>query len=240
MNPNASEGAAQGIVPKPAEEIPDNSEEVRAQRTMINAIRRNPLAALKDLSSGKPPKGVLLAVADLCRVEPRVRRLECAKIFIQYIVDGYVEPDTGLEPTLSPGPEPTSSPIPELDTDSQAHPVSEGPEPKPVSEEATLAQDPTGKSDPSLSEPTPVSKPRPWETPLVGLVNIVAAIKKDKAPSRLDVKVTDEIRAAYPSVMAAICRDLSNIVLPGRSADIRRHLIARAICLFAGLEGMKT
>lgn len=210
--------------------LPDiHPDDVPALRTMMGTVRRNPMAALKELSTGKAPRTVLLTVVNLCLLEARVRRLGSAKVFIQYIVDGYEvdsPTDTEAESVQSAAKEPLSPP---------GLPIP--PQLRPNEVKPTSTQEP-----PLLNAPPEListSGMRPWETPLRGIVNILAGMKQEKSLSRLDVKTTEELRAAYHSIMTAIWNDSSNILLPGRSGDYRRSLISRAMCMFANLEGMK-
>lgn len=218
--------------PRVGSTLPDiHPEDIPALRTMMSTVRRNPVAALKELSTGKAPRNVLLTIVNLCLIEARVRRLGSAKIFIQYIVDGYeVEPPTDVEvdTAQSPGSDPISPP---------GLPIPPGLQPKPTElSKPTSAQEPLLNAPPELLS---TSGLRPWETPLRGIVNILAGMKRETSLSRLDVKVRDELRAAYQSIMTAIWRDSSSILLPGRGGDYRRSLIGRAMCMFANLDGMK-
>lgn len=76
--------------------------------------------------------------------------------------------------------------------------------------------------DPSItSEPT-------WTKPLKGLLNILAGIRKAKAPQR-DSSTLKEISEAYNSIIGVVWRDLNFLLPPGPQADFRRRIVVHFI-----------
>lgn len=85
-----------------------------------------------------------------------------------------------------------------------------------------------------------------WETPIVGIINTLVSISKSESStstsqvqSSQDNEIRAELRRAYPKIVAVIWRDLSYLLPPGPSADIRRRLVSQMMLNFVNMPHMK-
>jgi len=135
----------------------------------MTRVRRDPVAAVRDISNGHPEPVLFQSVVNMSLTEPRIWCAGAATLYIRYLLHGY---NRNYEP----------------------HP------------------------DPSIT-PEPL-----WTVPLMGLLNILAGIDKEKS-SRRDSAIVDELWRSYSAVCAIIWRDLSLLLPPGPRADYRRRIV---------------
>lgn len=79
-------------------------------------------------------------------------------------------------------------------------------------------------NEPHPANPRMTISRRRWETPVLGLYNILAHI--GASGSRDGDAVAREIRDSYSAISAVIARDLPQLLPPGFVANIRRDLVA--------------
>ena len=77
-----------------------------------------------------------------------------------------------------------------------------------------------------------------WETPLAGIINVMAGVSNDGSMTR-DSEILQEIREAWPSVSKTLLKDLDFLWQPNSGTDSRRASVALIMLNLIDIAGMR-
>ena len=70
-----------------------------------------------------------------------------------------------------------------------------------------------------------------WELPLVGLLNVLYAIRRDGQTGREDLAIVKQIQGDYRKILDVITRDLPKLLPAGAHADHMRNTIVKTLAI---------